>query len=308
MKFLKYILYLSPTIFVIAFLSSQELKESQLGSRSNPIRFYFTPSVDASTISQNASKLTNFLEKETGYYFTSAVPTSYVAVVEAFGTKKADVAILNTFSYLLAHEKYGVQALLRGVRRDGETSYCGQIVVRTDSGIDSLSQLEGKTIAYVDPSSTSGYLMPKALLLKHNIKTSGEVFAMKHDNVVTMVYQKQVNAGATYYAPRDKKTGDILDARLRVREQYPDVERKIKILALTDMIPNDPCIFRKDLPEDMKEKITAALLKFVSTPEGSHAMEEINSIIGLIPTKDKDYDVLRNMLASLNISLTDLAK
>lgn len=308
MKFLKYILYLSPTIFIIAFMSLQELKETRLGSRSNPIKFYFTPSVDAHTISQNANLLINFLEKETGYYYDSAIPSSYVAVVEAFGTKKADVAILNTFSYLLAHEKYGAEALLRGVRRGGETSYCGQIVVRTDSGIDSLNELEGKTIAYVDASSTSGYLMPKALLLKHNIRTAGEVFAMKHDNVVTMVYQKQVDAGATYYAPPEAGTGRMLDARMRVLAQYPDVEKKIKILAFTEMIPNDPCIFRKDLPDDMKEEILTALLKFVSTPEGSAAMEEINSIIGLIPTKDGDYDVLRNMLTSLNLSIKDIAK
>jgi ABC-type phosphate/phosphonate transport system substrate-binding protein len=50
-------------------------------------------------------------------------------------------------------------------------------------------------IAYVDPSSTSGFILPKALLDQKGIKPSESVFAMRHDNVVTMVYQKQVDAG-----------------------------------------------------------------------------------------------------------------
>ena len=54
---------------------------------------------------------------------------------------------------------------------------------------------------------------------------------MKHDNVVTMVYQKQVDAGATYYSPPDK-TGEFLDARARYKNQYPDIFEKVKIIDL----------------------------------------------------------------------------
>jgi phosphonate transport system substrate-binding protein len=284
------------------------MKEGELGTKSNPIKFFFTPSVDAKMITQNAKPLVDFLHKETGYYFETAVPQSYVAVVEAFGTNKADIAIMNTFSYLLAHEKFGAEARLRVVRVNNETTYRGQIITRFDSGIDSLKDLEGKKIAYVDAASTSGYILPKALLKKKGIQTAEESFGMKHDNVVTMVYQKQVDAGATFYSPRDPKTGIIQDARGRVVKQFPDVEQKIKIIALTEAIPNDPCMFRKGLPEKMKDKITKALIKFVDTPEGKEALDQIYSVRGLVPTKDSDYNVLRDLLSSLNFSIKNIVK
>jgi phosphonate transport system substrate-binding protein len=308
MRSIKYLLYLSPIILFIIISSARELNEGALGSRSNPIKLYFTPSVDAKRITTNAKELTDFLEKETGYYFTTAIPASFVAVVEAFGTKKADIASINTFSYLMAHAKYGAEARLRIVRDNNETSYRGQFITRFDSGIDSLKDINGRSFAYVDPSSTSGYILPKAMLDKMGIKPSETVFAMRHDNVVTMVYQGQVDAGATYYAPPDPVTHEILDARMRVEKQFPDVEQKVKIIGFTQRIPNDPWVFRKDMDERMKEKIIDALLKYVATPEGGKSLYDIYDIRGLIRTKDSDYDGLRKLLAEQNIKFENLMK
>jgi len=308
MKFLKFILYLLPIIIFIIVFSARELNEGALGTISNPIKIYFTPSVDAKRISTNAKELVDFLEKETGYFYTTAVPASFIAVVEAFGTKKADIAGINTFSYLMANEKYGAEARLRVVRDGDETTYKGCFITRVDSGIDSIADIDNRSMAYVDPSSTSGYILPKAMLDKRGIKPSETVFAMRHDNVVTMVYQKQVQAGATYYAPPHPETGEILDARMRVLKQFPDVAEKIKIIGFTEDIPNDPFVFRKDMDEEMKTKIIDGLLKFVSTEKGKQAMYEIYDIIGLIPTEDSDYDILRNMLKEQNISFEKLVK
>lgn len=308
LKLLKYILYLLPVTLFVCSTIYREMQANELGSKNNPIKIFFNPSVDAETISNNAESLIQFLHEETGYHYVTAVPASYVAVVEAFGTNKADIAILNSFSYLLANEKYGAEARLRVIRNDGQTTYKGQIITRTDSGIDTLTDLSGRTIAYVDASSTSGYILPKALLKEKGISPSEETFAMKHDNVVTMVYQKQVDAGATFFSAPDKKTGEPKDARIRVLKQFPDVMDRIKIIGYTQDIPNDPCIFRKDLPEEIKQKVVNALLKFVKTKEGVKALFEIYSVTGLVPTKDADYDVLRNMMSSLNYSIKDLVK
>ncbi len=307
MKLAKYLLYLSPIIAFVIAISIRQANEGSLGSYSNPIRFYFTPSVDANTISFNAKVLTDYLHNKTGYYFTTAVPASYIAVVEAFGTDKVDVAAINTFSYLMANAKYGAEARLRVVRA-GQTSYCGQIITRTDTGIDSLSDLNGKSFAFVDPSSTSGYILPKALFENMGIKIGQTVFAMQHPNVVTMVYQRQVDAGACYYAPPDSKTGAIMDARARILRQFPDVGSKVKIIGFTQYIPNDPIVFRKNLSSSMKDAITYALLEFVETPEGKKAWEDIYDVTGLVPTNDHDYDILRELLDKEHIDFEKLVK
>jgi phosphonate transport system substrate-binding protein len=304
MKLLRFLIFLSPLLLFIIIATVRESGKysTELGSEKNPIKLFFTPSVDSKQITTTAKELLDFLERETGYHFTSAIPADYVTVVESFGSSKADIAVINTFSYLMANKKYGAQALLRVVRDNGEAFYRGQIIVRSDSGIDSVSDLMSKKIAYVDPSSTSGYILPAALLKKQGITLSDSIFAKKHDNVVRMVYQKQVDAGATYYSPKDEK-GNFRDARERVVTEHPDVFQKIKIIALTEPIPNDPVVFRKGLSEEMKEVIVAAFLKFVSTKSGQLSLYRIYNVKKLIPTTDKDYDVLRKILDDINFKI-----
>lgn len=307
MKLVKYFLYLSPIIAFVIAISIRQGNEGSLGSYANPIKFYFTPSVDANTISSNAKVLTDYLYRETGYYFATAVPSNYIAVVEAFGTDKVDVAAISTFSYLMANVKYGAEARLRVVRA-GLTSYCGQIIARYDSGINSLRAFSGRSFAYVDPSSTSGYLLPKALFDSLGITLGQTVFAMQHPNVVTMIYQRQVDGGATYYAPPDSESGNMMDARARVLSQFPDVEKKIRIIGYTQFIPNDPIVFRKNLSNKMKDVITRALLKFVETPEGQKAWKEIYDVTGLVPTNDGDYDGVRALLQKEHIDIGKFVK
>ncbi len=307
MRFIKYILYILPTLIFIFYITIRDVKGS-LGTIKNPVKLYFTPSVDAEKITLSAKPLIQFLEKETGYYFETAVPTSYIAVVEAFGTDRADIAIINSFSYLLAHEKYGANAVLRVIRTGNQAYYRGQIIVRTDSKIEKLEDLNGRSIAYVDASSASGYILPNYLLKKKGIKPSRETFAMKHDNVVIMVYQRQVDAGATFYSPPHPLTGEPLDARSRVKKQYPDVFEKIKILALTDSLPNDPVVFRKGMSPFMVEKIKNALLKFANSEEGKKIMPDIYSMEGLMETSDKDYDLLRKLIREAGLKLEEMVK
>jgi len=301
--------YLSLIAVILLYLSIKPMMEStEIGSEGNPIRILLTPSVDAQKLSNSADSLVAYLEAKTGYHFVATFPTSFITVVEAFGSGKADIAAMNTFSYILAHQKYGVKAALKVIRRDGETTYRGQFIAKANSGINSIEDLRGRKIAFVDAASTSGYILPKALLDKKGIKPAEEVFAMRHDNVVTMVYQDQVEAGATYYSPPDKKTGEILDARARVSKQYPDIFSTVKIIGFTESIPNDPFVFRADFPEDMKKELIQALLDFQSTPAGKETLYATYSVEGLAPTTDKDYDVLRTMIATFGGDLEKALK
>ncbi len=250
-------------------------KEEKLGTVNNPVKLYFTPSVDSDTIASNSADFLKFLEKETGLFFKTGIPTNYVAVVEAFGSKRADIGVMNSFGYIMANTKYGATAKLRVVRY-GHDYYQGQIIAHVDSGITSIKDLDGKKFAFTDPSSTSGFMFPTKMLKDNNVKPGNTTFAIKHDNVVTMIYQKQVDAGATYYSAPSKE-GKIRDARARVKTQFPDVEEKIKIITITEKIPNDPFVFRKDLPKDITTKFIAAVKKYIGTERGKKVFRSIYS-------------------------------
>lgn len=294
---------LSVFILFISTLLSCTHKKAELGTAKNPINFFMVPSVDTKLLEDAAKKLEEYLEKNTPYQFKISIPSSYVAVVEAFGTNRADISAINTFGYLLAHEKYGAKAKLTFIRFGAET-YQSQIIARSDSQINNLKDLNGKKFAFVDPASTSGYLMPAKLFLDQHIKLGETVFAQKHDNVVTMIYQGQVDAGATYHSPPEN--GKIEDARRLVKTQFPDVEEKIKIVALTEHIPNDPIIFRKDLSEEMQSTIVDALISFQKSDVGKDVFYRVYGATGVVKTSDLKYDPVRKMLSALGKKAADL--
>ena len=291
-----------------AFTNGCTKKTAELGSAENPVKLHFVPSVDAKVIEENSKAFKEYLEKNTPYKFEITIPQSYVAVVEAFGTKRADVAAFNTFGYILAHEKYGVEAKMT-VLRHGLATYQSQFIVKADSNIKKIEDLAGKKIAFVEPASTSGYLLPLKTLKEKNIDPKETVFAGKHDNVVSMVYTGQVDAGATFYSPPfkdDKGVMQMEDARRLVLTQYPDVESKVVILTLSEPITNDPIVFRKDMPEEMKTKIVDTMIAFVGTPAGKDAFKAIYGITDVKRATDADYDVARAMLKSSGKSAEEL--
>lgn len=293
MKILLWIVLVSGLFSTVGY----HLKKDVLGTPENPIKFHLVPAVDAKVLADNAEKLQAYLEANTPYKFKITIPQSYVAVIEAFGTNRADIAAINTFGYYKAHKAYGVEARLTVIRY-GLATYQSQFLARADSSIKTLKDLAGKKIAFVDPSSTSGYLLPLKTLKDRKIEPKEVVFAMKHDAVVTMIYQRQVDAGATYYSP--PQDGKLEDARRMVKTQYPDVEQKVKIIELSDPIPADPIVFRKDMPEEMKEKIVETLLKFVATDEGKKSLDLMLGASNFKRSTDADYDSVREMFRQLS--------
>jgi phosphonate transport system substrate-binding protein len=290
-------------VSILGLISCTKSKET--GSKENPIKFYLIPAQDMQGLSDNGKLLETYLKKDLGLEVSVELPVNYVAVVEAFGSKRADVAIINTFGYILAHEKYNVEAHLKLMNR-GRDEYYGQIMARVD-GPKTIKELEGKKFAFVDPASTSGYLLPMRLFKQEKIKIKEHLFAGRHDSVVTAVYQKQVDAGAAFYTPPDED-GTPKDARMLIKAQYPDVFDKVKILKLTGPIPNDPVAFRKDLPEELKKKITDSLVRYIKTEEGKKTMYNLYHITDFKVANDQDYDKVRGYLKDLGQTAQDFLK
>jgi phosphonate transport system substrate-binding protein len=267
-----------------------------LGSAENPLRMMFVPSGDAQMILKGGEEIGQLLQKTTGLHFKTSVATSYAAVIEAMGAGKVDIGWLATFSYVLAHDKYGVELLLV-VQRFGSPFYRGQIMVRADSGIQDLSGLKGKRFAFVDPASTSGHLYPKTLLLSQGVDPEQffkkSVFAGSHNAVVLSIYKGEVDGGAAYDGSRSA-----------VAKIFPDVFEKVKVIAYTKEIPNDTVSVRKKLPEDLKLKIRDGLKNISHSPEGSKVLKKLYGISGFTDL-DGLFDPVREAGRLLNLNLSD---
>lgn len=291
---------------VVLLLSFSCTNKAPLGSKKNPIKMYFVPSMEANKVVTSGEAIAAFLEKETGYFFKVAVPTSYAAVIEAMGTKEADIAWLATYAYILAHDKYGAEVRLSTVR-NGLDKYRGQFVARADSKIKSIDGIEGKVIAFTDAASTSGFIYPSAVLQSRGIKLKEYFFAGGHPQAILAVYSGRADVACTYWSPPDQN--DVpQDARLKLIETYPDVLKKIAIIGYTDWIPNDTVTIRKDFPQAIQDRIVTALIEYVATPEGKQVMKDLYDIDGLNKATDEDYNIVRQTLKTLGKDPTDFLK
>lgn len=274
--------------------------EPELGTADNPIVMSFVPSGDTQEIIASGDELAAMLKAKTGLEFEANVGTDFAAVREAMGAGQAHIGWLNTFNYVLANEQYGVDVAL-ATQRFGSTTYRGQIIVRADSGIETIEDLKGKVMCWVDPNSTSGYIIPRIHLLANGVDPDSDfaqtVEAGSHNNVVVQVYNGDCDAGATYD-----------DARSSIEEDFPDVEEQVAILDYTTDIPNDTVAFIQDFPEDMRDEIVTALLEIAATEEGQEALNTLYSIEALVTVDDSFYDGFRADLSRAGIDIEELAE
>ncbi len=291
---------------IITIIFSGCGKQTPLGSKKNPIKMYFVPSMEAGKIVTSGKAVADYLTKETGYHFKVAVPTSYASVIEAMGTKETDIAWLATFAYVLANEKFGAEVALTAVRK-GLEKYRGQFIARADSNINTLEDINDKIIAFTDAASASGYIYPSAILKQKGITPKRSFFAGGHPQAILSVYQGTADVGCTFWSPPGEN-GDIHDARRAVIDTYPDVAEKIKIIGFSDWIPNDTVTFRKDFPSVIKEKIVQALLDFAKSKDGQETLVRLLDIDNFVIATDADYDVVRKALEALEMDANNLIK
>lgn len=274
------------------FIQFNSFSSEQIGTVDRPIVMAMVPGQDSVILAENGKIIQKCLEKNTLYHFKMLVPNNYIAVVESFGTKRVDVALMNTYGYILASTKYKASAKLIGTYK-GKDQYMGQIITHVD-GPKTIQDLNNKTFAFVDPVSTSGFILPSKLLQDENIKLKEHIFAGKHDAVVSMVYQKRVDAGATYHTPNDGPTPE--DARKLVLTQYPDIFKKVKILKLTPPIPSDPFVFGAHLNSDTILKIKNALLKCATNEDVKVALLNTYHLDGIKEATDSNWDQFRSFV------------
>jgi len=267
-----------------------------LSAQTGKIMFYLNPSNSPGDLMKAGEQMKKLIEKETGLDLDMEVPASHEALVAKFGEGKPCFGLLNSQSYVIANTKFGAKAKLR-ILRYGTGLYYGMIVTKASSGIKSLDNLNGKTIAYTDKLSTSGYLYPKKLLAKKGVKPGKTLFLNTHEEVISQVYEGKVDAGAAFYSP-GSGDGELRDARARVIKKYPDVGKEVVVLAKQDPIPNDPITFSKSISSDLAMKIAVAMVKIAGTDEGKKLLKEMYGIEGLARASDGDYNSLRDVISA----------
>lgn len=278
-------------LFCVASVSLSLLSSAQVHAE-NALRIGLIPSEDSQSMIESSQLVLDQLQAQLGMPVKPFVATDYNGVIEALRSKKLDAAYLGPFSYVLANQVADVEAFAVAVtKKTGKSAYRSLVVARTDSGIRSLADLKGHTFAFVDPSSTSGHLFPKAGIEQAGYEPdelfSRVIFSGSHDASILAVANRKVDAAAV--ADRILASaiaqGQIKDGDLQVVWSSPD-------------IPESPMVWRKDLDPALKQKLAAALAQVKDVPWGDQGM-----LNGFQPTSDDAYDVVRDTAKVLDLDL-----
>lgn len=255
------------------------------------LKMGLVPSEDPRVIMNDNQGLLDELQKSMNMEIKPFVATDYNGVIEALRSKRLDIALLGPFSYVLATTVADVEAFaLLETQRQGAT-YRSVIIARKDHGIHSLKDLSGKTFAFVDPGSTSGFLFPKAGLIKAgydpNTYFSRVIFSGGHDASAIAVQNGKVDAAA------------VADALLETAYSRGMLkEDEVAVIWTSEAIPGAPMVYRRDLPENLKAKIRTAFGQIRDLPWGPKS-----TIKQWLPATDADYDVIRETAKLLDLDL-----
>lgn len=283
------------------------VKAGDLGSADKPIVIALVPSGDVPTITKAGTDLADCLSKLTGMTYKIEVGTNFAASIEAMGAGKAPFGFLNTFSAILAKEKYGVEpalVALRNYKGKPENFYQGQFIANKASNIKSIADLKGKTFCFVDPNSTSGYIIPRIVLKANGIDPDKDLKATQnagsHDNVAIAVYKGDCDAGSTFVDVRTDSTP--------IKQNYPDMTEKVDVFFVTDNIPNDGLQVAKGVDPTLRKATVDALLFISKDPGGNAMLRKMYSYNGLVPVDPTFYDAFEALLKKAGVDPSSLVK
>lgn len=261
-------------------------------AQSNELRVGLIPSEDAHAMIEASQQVMEQLAAKTGMKVKPFVANDYNGVIEALRSGKLDIAYLGPFSYVMASQMANAEAFAVAVtKKTGRSAYQSKVIARKDKGLQSLDQLKGRTFAFVDPSSASGHLFPKAGLMASGFDVdkgfSRVIFSGSHDASIMAVANNKVDAAAV----ADRIFDSAIKKGLIKSEDFI-------VIWHSKPIPESPMVWRKSLDEATKQKVAAAMADIKNLPWGDQGMLD-----GFAPTNDQAYDVVRQTAKALNLDL-----
>ena len=264
---------------------------ASLAAQPTSLHLVLTPSQKPTDLLAAGEDFGRVLGRLVGMPIKVTVASDYAAVVEALRNRTADLAFTHPGGYVLASREAKATIVAKNVWH-GKSTFTSRIFVRKDGGVRQLEDLRGKTIAFVDPTSSSGYIYPMALLIQRGLVKNRDpksffrdvVFAGGHDAAMRALVNGHVDALASFDLAREQYLKD------------PAQRERIVFIAETEPIPEAGIAARDGLDPGTVARVRTALLS-IRGPAHAELLKRLYDIDGFEPAEDREYDPVRAAFA-----------
>jgi phosphonate transport system substrate-binding protein len=268
---------------------------TSIPAQARSLHLVLTPSQKPTDLLANGEEFGRLFGRLVGMPVRVTVASDYAAVIEALRNRTADLAVVHPVTYVVANREAKATIVAKNLWH-GKSTFTSRIFVRRDSGVRQLEDLRGKTMAFVDPLSSSGYTYPMVLLIQRGLVRNRDpktffrevVFAGSHDAAMLALVNGHVDAIASFDLAREQYLKD------------PAERERIIFVAETPPIPEAGIAARDGLDADTFARVRAALLS-MRGPAHADLLKRLYDIDGFEPADDREYDSVRAAVELLGL-------
>ena len=230
----------------------------------------------------------DYIQRELGVPLRVFRATDYAGVIEAMRSNNIEFARIGPANYALAHRVMGGRIIpfAKSIDDAGQTGYRSVVFVRADSPFQRLEDLRGRSFAWADPNSASGFAVPAFYLRRQGFVPEqffGRTgFSGSHEQSVIAVLNGTFDAAVTFWST--EATGNIQ----RMEEKGMIPAGSTRIVWTSPIIPNSPWVMRADLPEDLRRDWSEAVFAMPQRDPEAFRVASSNAV-GVAPTRHEDY-------------------
>jgi len=237
--------------------------------------FGIGPQQGASELAKRWVPLLQYLSEKSGYTLQFATAKDIPTFQGQMKEGRFDLAFLNPYFYAVFHERAGYEAFAD--ERDGKTS--GVVVVRKDSPIQSLAELNNQTVAFPAPTALAATMLPLAHFGEQNVHVTPK-YVVSMDSVYTSVAKGFFPAGGG-----ELHSFNTLNAEVR---------GQLRILWTAEPLPPLTFAAHPRVPKDVVAKIQKAMRDMDQNVQGAELLKAMK-FKGFDLAQDSDYDAMRKL-------------
>lgn len=285
-KIFTFILVLSVLFLSACSMSKKEEKVLKMG---------FVPTSNSETLIEDVKPIADKLSEKLGVKVEAFTASNYIGVVEGIGSGSVDFGFLPPFAYLLSKEQSGATPILTAKTKDGKPGYFSYLYTLADSNIKSVEDIRGKKVAFVDPTSTSGYIYPGAILTKAGFDLEKDltvVFTGGHDKSLQLLLNGDVDVMASY--------GNVAK---KYEKDFHGASTKVKEILKSDLIPGITVVSSSKNDKEFNKKLREAFKELEKDKETMEVFKKMFSITGFDEINEDDYKKVAETAKVMKIDL-----